>query len=163
VWASGLTDPTVAAERLHNDLMASAAHRTNILDPTFTHVGIGAWRTASGRTWSGVGAALTKVFIATQIFTRLPAAPASLYHPVTPGRILDTRFGPGPIGPGATVGLQVAGQGGMTSTPRGVFVVTRRTRGPDRRSRRLGRPFYAAARLDCGTRIGPLRAAASRP
>jgi uncharacterized protein YkwD len=116
VWASGLTDPAVAAERLHNDLMASSSHRTNLLDARWTHVGIGAWRTAAGQTWSGGGAALTKVYIATQIFTRLPVTPGSRYHPVAPSRILDTRLGPGPVGPGATLGLQVAGQGGIPST-----------------------------------------------
>lgn len=40
-WASALTDPLVAAERLNNDLMASPVHRDNILNPAFTHVGLG--------------------------------------------------------------------------------------------------------------------------
>jgi uncharacterized protein YkwD len=118
-WASALTDPVVAAERLHNDLMASPAHRDNILNPAFTHVGVGLWRTAEGASWSGGGSALRNVFVTTQIFAGRPStAPAGggRYHPVTPSRILDTRSGAAPLGPGATMDLQVAGQGGVPST-----------------------------------------------
>ncbi len=35
------------------------------------------------------------------------------YTPLTPARILDTRNGPGPVGPGATVDVQITGQGGV--------------------------------------------------
>ena len=42
------------------------------------------------------------------------------YHPVVPSRILDTRVGVGaptaPLGAGATLGLQVTGQGGVPAT-----------------------------------------------
>jgi hypothetical protein len=45
---------------------------------------------------------------------------ASVYHPLVPARILDTRTGVGGIagalGPGATVRLQVTGQGGVPAT-----------------------------------------------
>src|SRR5215218_9359128 len=54
-WVGGITDPLAAAERLHNDLMASSAHRTNILDPAVTHIGLGSWHTAAGELWSGAG------------------------------------------------------------------------------------------------------------
>ena len=40
-WASTITDPLVAPDRLHNDLMDSPHHRAKILDARFTHVGIG--------------------------------------------------------------------------------------------------------------------------
>ena len=43
----------------------------------------------------------------------------SRYHPLQPSRILDTRLGvgaAGPIGPGATLNLQVTGQGGIPAT-----------------------------------------------
>ena len=45
----------------------------------------------------------------------------SRYHPLQPARILDTRLGvgaAGPIGPGATLNLQVTGQGGIPATGR---------------------------------------------
>ena len=48
-WMNGTTDPLIAAERLTNDLMDSPDHRANILDPKFTHVGIGSWRSAAGQ------------------------------------------------------------------------------------------------------------------
>ena len=41
-----MTDPLLAAERLHNDLMASPVHRANLLDSRFAHVGVGSWRSA---------------------------------------------------------------------------------------------------------------------
>ncbi len=86
-WMSGTTDPLLAAQRLTNDLMASSGHRANILNPDFTHIGIGSWHTAAGQSWTGGGSPLTNVFVATQVFGRmasttptptLPAAPASV-------------------------------------------------------------------------------------
>jgi uncharacterized protein YkwD len=139
-WMSGATDPVVAASNLQSQFMSSTGHRNNILNPQFTRVGIGSWRTAAGQTWSGGGYALTNVFIAVQIFaggavttttttvaptttsTTVPPAPApgAGYHPVTPSRILDTRIGNGaptaPLGAGATLNLQVAGRGGVPAT-----------------------------------------------
>jgi hypothetical protein len=48
------------------------------------------------------------------------SATGALFHPVTPNRILDTRTGLGapaaPLGPGATMNLQVTGRGGIPST-----------------------------------------------
>ncbi len=70
-WMSGTTDPLIAAERLTNDLMASPGHRANILSAGFTHVGIGSWRTATGATWSGGGSALSRVFVAAQVFATM--------------------------------------------------------------------------------------------
>ena len=47
-----------------------------------------------------------------------PGPEGGRYHPLTPARILDTRSGGdgGRIGPGATVQVQVAGQGGVPLT-----------------------------------------------
>jgi len=52
-WMNGTTDPLIAASNLHGQLMASSGHRANILNPNFTKIGIGSWRTAPGATWSG--------------------------------------------------------------------------------------------------------------
>ena len=115
-WVSGMTDPLMAAERLHNDLMGSPQHRANILNPAFTHLGVGSWHTAPGESWSGGGAALRNVYLTTAIFAHLPSAPPPAgggYHPLTPARILDTRFGEGPLGPGETMDVQITGQGGV--------------------------------------------------
>lgn len=72
-WISGTTDPLVAAERLVNDLMASPAHRANILNRRFTHVGIGSWRTPAGQSWTGASTPLGKVWITAQVFIESPA------------------------------------------------------------------------------------------
>jgi hypothetical protein len=43
-------------------------------------------------------------------------APPVQYHPLTPARIMDTRLGGSPIGPGQSIDVQVSGQGGVPST-----------------------------------------------
>lgn len=83
-WVSGITDSLVAAERLHNDLMASPSHRANIMNPAFTHVGLGSWATAAGANWSGSGYPLRNVYLTTQIFitqTAPPAANVAVFRP----------------------------------------------------------------------------------
>ena len=40
-WMNGTTDPLVAAENLHNQLMNSPGHRANILHPAFKEIGVG--------------------------------------------------------------------------------------------------------------------------
>lgn len=127
-WMNGTTDPLVAAEHLHSQLMSSPGHRANILNGNFTKVGIGSWHTAPGQTWSGGGYPLTNVYIGVQIFAGGPVDAASAitqssgskFHPVTPSRILDTRDGTGApaaaVGPGATLALPVTGRGGIPST-----------------------------------------------
>ena len=84
-WMNGTTDPLVAAENLMNSFMNSPDHRQNILDPRFTHVGIGSWTTGAGPTWSGGGAALTRVWITAQVFTQmsLTQAPAMSATPTS--------------------------------------------------------------------------------
>ncbi|MDQ6946427.1 MAG: choice-of-anchor D domain-containing protein [Actinomycetota bacterium] len=78
-WMNGTTDSSVAAQRLMSDLMNSPGHRANILDPDFTQIGIGSWRTSAGQTWAGAGTPLTNVWITAQIFGRMAttAAPAA--------------------------------------------------------------------------------------
>ena len=125
-WMNGTTDPLVAAENLHNQLMNSPSHRDNVLSPNYTRVGIGSWQTAAGQTWSGGGPALSNVFIGVQLFaggavvTPPPTGPTGRYTSLTPARILDTRDGTGgvlgAVGPGGTVDVQIAGRGGIPST-----------------------------------------------
>jgi hypothetical protein len=80
-YVNAITDPLIAAERLHNDLMASALHRENVVNPAFTHVGVGSWRTAAGASWTGGGTALRNVYVTTQIFVTQTAP--SLGGPAT--------------------------------------------------------------------------------
>jgi uncharacterized protein YkwD len=75
-WMNGTTDPLVAAERLTNDLMASPDHKANILNSNFTHIGIGSWTSPAGQSWTGGGSALTRVWIATQVFAGMTATSA---------------------------------------------------------------------------------------
>ena len=56
----GWTQPA-SAQRLHDAWMASPGHRANLLNGSFTHVGIGWTVDASGRSWS------------TQVFAQYPA------------------------------------------------------------------------------------------
>jgi len=122
-WLSGATDPLAAAENLHSQLMSSPLHRANILNPDFTKVGIGSWKTAAGQTWSGAGTPLMNVFVTAEVFVGGPVAPpdpTGRFTPLTPARILDTRDGtggiPGAVGSGATVDVQVTGRGGIPTT-----------------------------------------------
>jgi uncharacterized protein YkwD len=134
-WMNGTTDPLVAAENLHNQLMNSPSHRANILNGNFSKVGIGSWRTSTGQTWSGGGTALGNVFVAAQVFaggpvdpaptttttptTTPPSGPSGRYTPLTPARILDTRDGTGgvvgAVPSGGTIDVQIAGRGGVPS------------------------------------------------
>ncbi|MGH9264102.1 MAG: CAP domain-containing protein [Acidimicrobiales bacterium] len=131
-WMNGTTDPLVAAENLHSQLMNSPGHRANILNASFTKVGIGSWRTSPGQTWSGGGFALPNVFLGVQIFAGGPVdaptttapppppGPTGRFTPLTPVRILDTRTGTGgfttPVGPGGTIDVEIAGRGGIPTT-----------------------------------------------
>jgi hypothetical protein len=142
-YRNALDDELVAAEALHNWLMGDDDHRHNILDPASTHVGIGVWHSPPGVAWTGDPARgpLTRVFLTTQIFATNPtggggglAAAAGSFHVVTPSRILDTRIGlgaPGPLGPGATMILQVGGRGGIPAASVAAVVMNVTVTGPD--------------------------------
>jgi uncharacterized protein YkwD len=80
-WVSGITDPLVAAQRLHNDLMASPVHRANIMNGAFTHVGVGSWATATGASWSGGGTPLRNVYLTTEIFITQTVPPITTRPP----------------------------------------------------------------------------------
>jgi hypothetical protein len=127
-FVSAADDEAVAVSNLHGQLMADSGHASNILSSTFTHVGIGVWRTATGASWSGATMPLQRVFVTTQIFARNPApvdAPGgqpladlgAAYHAITPARLLDTRSSAaGALAPGATRDLQVTSAGGVPAT-----------------------------------------------
>lgn len=62
------------------------------------------------------------------IHAHAATAAGGTYHPLTPARILDTRNGTGgfpvaPLGQGATIDVQVAGQGGVPAANLGAVVV----------------------------------------
>lgn len=112
-FVSAVDDEAAAASNMHGQLMADSGHAGNILIATFTHVGIGAWRTEPGESWTGMNTPLQRVFITTQIFARSPvpvdvgptplAVTGGAYHVLTTGRLLDTRSAAaGALGPGAT-------------------------------------------------------------
>src|SRR5581483_7658938 len=92
-WESGVTGVAAAAAYLNTALMNSPGHRANLLDPSYTDVGVGSWATAPGQTWSGGGAALGNVWIVTEEFAQLPTS-ASTTLPV-PGAGTPVA-GPGP-------------------------------------------------------------------
>ena len=61
-----------------------------------------------------------------------PGSPA-YFHPVTPARILDTRFGPGPtgkVGEGCVISVQVAGVGGLPASGVSAVVLNTTVTGP---------------------------------
>ena len=117
-WFGGTDDPVAAAEQLHHSLMQSPVHKGNMLNRAYTHVGIGHWRTPPDTYWSGGGMRLQKVYVTSHIYAGGLVGPkgGARYHALTPSRILDTRSGAGPLGPGATMDLQVTGAGGVPST-----------------------------------------------
>ncbi len=75
-WMNGTSDYSLAAQRLMSDFMNSPPHRANILNPNYTHIGIGSWQTSPGQMWSGAGTPLANVWVTAQIFGRLPVTTA---------------------------------------------------------------------------------------
>ncbi len=151
-----ITDPLVAAKHLHDNLMASPGHRDNILDPRFTHVGVGHWQSEAGVSWTGAGYPLRNVFITAQVFVR---AAGARYHPLTPSRILDTRTSGVALGPGATMDLQVTGAGGVPSTGVSAVILNVAVTGPTAMSHLtvfpagVPRPWTANLNFDAGQTV----------
>jgi len=110
-WMNGTTDPLVAAQNLMSSLMNSPVHRTNILNPAFTHVGIGSWTTPSGQTWSGGGSPLSRVWITTQVFAQMPLATAPTAS-VSPSNVA---FGDSPVGTADTAQSVTVTNGGSAA------------------------------------------------
>lgn len=70
-WSAGTTDERAAAEAIHNGFMGSPTHRANLLNPSYTAVGIGSWATAPGQTWAGAGAPRANVTVAAVVFAQM--------------------------------------------------------------------------------------------
>ena len=67
------TDPAEAAAQINTAFMNSPEHRANILNPAYTHVGIGS-ASSGANTWSGGGATgYQNVSMFTEEFAQLPA------------------------------------------------------------------------------------------
>ena len=85
---------------------------------------------AAGRSLAAtLAGVLFLAVLPTQLVRDASAAVAAggAFHALTPARILDTRIGTGgvsaPLGPGATLDVQVAGQGGVPSTSVGAVIL----------------------------------------
>lgn len=129
------------AANIHGQLMAENGHRDNILNPAWTHVGIGVWMAPPGVSWTGSGFPLQRVLISTQIFARnpepvdLPPPPVGAsYHPVTPTRILDTRTANTPVGAGGVAELQVTGTAGVPAAGASAVMLNVTVTGPSANS-----------------------------
>ena len=82
------------AQQIHDAFMNSPAHRANILDPDFTHVGIGVVRGGDGRIW------VTEVFM--KLRSGGTTAPPPTAAPTTTARPRVTTTAPPPTAPRPT-------------------------------------------------------------
>ena len=81
-WNSGWDDAT-SPIRVHEGFMASPGHRANVLEPAFTHGGVGAYG-VDGTTLLG-GSPIGNIRMYTELFLQAPAAaPAPQPAPVQP-------------------------------------------------------------------------------
>jgi uncharacterized protein YkwD len=101
-WESGYTDPTQAATYLNTQFMNSPDHRANILNPNYTDVGVGSWKTLTGQIWTGGGGSFSNVFMASEEFAQISGSSAP--PPPPAGTVI--------AGPGPGYWL-VAGDGGV--------------------------------------------------
>ncbi len=70
-WNSGLDD-SYSPVRVHERFMASPGHRSNVLNPAFTHGGVGA-AAADGKMFQGY---VQNTRMYTELFSQAPSAPA---------------------------------------------------------------------------------------
>jgi hypothetical protein len=62
--------------QINQSFMNSSAHRANILNPSFTHLGIGAWAASGSWTYPGsTSCPCTGVKMYTELFIQAPGAP----------------------------------------------------------------------------------------
>lgn len=61
--------------QINQSFMNSPAHRANILNPNFTHLGIGAWAASGSWTYPGSTCPCSGVKMYTELFIQAPAAP----------------------------------------------------------------------------------------
>lgn len=82
-----------AAESIHQSFVASPRHHTNLTDPVFTHIGVGASRTSDGTLF------VTQVFMEAGQAPAPPAPPQGVPRP-SPTRPPVTRRLPAAVPPG---------------------------------------------------------------
>jgi len=73
-WESGYSDPASAASYINTSFMNSTEHRDNILNTSYTHVGMGSDFTSGS--WSGGGSTLSNVFMFSEEFAQLSTTSA---------------------------------------------------------------------------------------
>lgn len=89
-YCSGCSGASAAAQWINSHFMSSPEHEGNILNSSYTTVGIGSWWTAPGQTWSGTGSSMSNVVVVAVEFTNGPVssapppAPAPVHHAAAP-------------------------------------------------------------------------------
>jgi uncharacterized protein YkwD len=74
-WASGAGDAAASASYINQQFMNSPEHRSNILQSSFTHVGMGSILSAPGQTWTGASPGQHDVWMFSEEFAGLSSAP----------------------------------------------------------------------------------------
>ena len=86
-WASGAGDAASSAAYINQQFMNSPEHRSNILQSSFTHIGIGSVLSPPGYTWTGSSPGQQNVWMFSEEFAGLasaPPPPAPAPKPVSP-------------------------------------------------------------------------------
>lgn len=101
-YCSGCSGANAAAQWINSHFMASPEHEGNILNSSYTTVGIGSWWTSAGQTWSGAGSAQSNVVVVAVEFTDAPRtaapAPAPVHHVTSsPARVAPAVAAPAPV------------------------------------------------------------------
>ncbi|HUZ68692.1 MAG TPA: CAP domain-containing protein [Candidatus Saccharimonadales bacterium] len=97
-WVSNEGSPTAAADYINGAFMNSADHRSNILNPNYTEMGVGSDESASGTTWTGVSPGQQNVWMFSEEFAQVGVAPPPPHRTPKPGS--GGRNSPGPGAPG---------------------------------------------------------------
>ena len=100
-WASGTQGAVASANYINLQFMNSPDHRTNILNPRYTHLGIG---TAQSNSWSGAGGTYSDVWMFSEEFAQLassrpPPPPPPPTRPRPRSTALPPRNSPAPPPP----------------------------------------------------------------
>ncbi|MGI8847110.1 MAG: CAP domain-containing protein [Candidatus Dormibacteria bacterium] len=107
-WTAGPGDSASAADFINRSFMNSADHRDNILNPSYTDVGVGSSQSAPGVTWSGGGLpGHQNVWMFAEEFAQLGTAPPPPPPPPPP---------PAPPGDNGGAGTP-GGSGGERNSP----------------------------------------------
>jgi len=80
-WVSGAGGGGSAAGYINGQFMNSPEHRDNILNPSYTDLGVGS---AEGNSWTGAGAAMSDVWMFSEEFAQLGSSPPPPPRPKPP-------------------------------------------------------------------------------